>query len=310
MARPSDPARRAFLAGAVALAAVPAGAHASPSRTTRLVDTLAGRLRLDIAIPDAPVPDEGFPLLVVLDGDAWFGVAASLVEARPEELGPVVVAGIGYPGKDRFNPRRLNDLTPWPPQTPLDGPQAGAPVGGGGAFAEAVLGRLLPEIEGMVRIAPDKRALFGHSLGGLLVLHLLFTRPGPFTTYVAASPSIWWDKARLMGEADAMRIPAPSPRILLTCGGLEDELSAADIAYFRTTFASDPKAYGGRTLDQVIAETRAKLLGYRMPGNARDMAERLRRRGLAAAFVQFDGETHNSSTPAALNRALSFAFAK
>lgn len=302
--------RRAVLAGAAALAAVPARALASPRRITQLVEASGRQFRLDLAIPDSPPPDGGFPLLVVLDGNAWFGVAASLAEARSDELGPVVVAGMGYPGEDRFDPRRLNDLTPWPPQTALDGPQTGLAVGGAGAFAEALISRLMPRVEAAARIAADRRTLFGHSLGGLFVLHLLFGRPGAFSAWVAASPSIWWDKARLIGEAEAAVIPSPSPRVLLTAGALEEQLSAADIAYFRRTYAADPKAYGGRTLEQVVEASRAKLIGYRMPGNAREMAGRLRGRGLDVAFAEFDGETHASSAPVALNRALGFAVAK
>lgn len=277
---------------------------------TQLVDASGRPFRLDLAIPEGPSPAGGFPLLVVLDGNAWFGVAASLAEARAEELGPLVVAGIGYPGEDRFDSRRLNDLTPWPPQTPLDGPQTGLAVGGADAFAEALLGRLLPQVAATAPIAPGRRAIFGHSLGGLFVLHLLFSRPGAFAAHVAASPSIWWDRARLIGEAEAARFPAAPPRVLLTAGELEEQLSPADIAYFRKTYAADPKAYGGRTLEQVIEEARARLIGYRMPGNAREMAGRLRAHGLDADFVEFPGETHASSAPVALNRALGFTAAK
>lgn len=294
----------------MALTAAPAAALASPRRTTQLIEAGGRRLRLDLAIPDASAPDGGFPLLVVLDGNLWFEVAASLAGARPEELGPVVVAGIGYPGDAPLDPRRLYDLTPWPPQTPLDGPQAGQATGGADAFAEALIGRLLPQIQAAAPISPGRRALFGHSLGGLFVLHLLFRRPDAFRTYVAASPSIWWDEGRLIGEAGAMVIPSPPPRILLTAGGLEEELSAADIAWLDKSYAADPKSYGGRSLDQVVRDMRARLLGYRMPGNAQDMAERLRRRGLDAAYVRFEGETHNASAAVALNRALGFAVAK
>jgi predicted alpha/beta superfamily hydrolase len=312
LAPPSDPraggaSRRAILAGAAALAAVPAAALAAPRISDRLVDVGGGvQLRLRLAIPDTPAPAQGLPLLVVLDGDAWFDVAASIAAARREGIGPVAILGVGYPGTDPFNPRRLKDLTPWPPQTPLDGPQTGAPVGGADAFADAVLGRLLPLAAREVRIAPHRRALFGHSLGGLFALHMLFRRPDAFDAYVAASPSIWWDKARLLAEADAARFPTPPPRVLLTAGGLEDELGAADIGWLRRAFAADPRAFGGRSIDEVIEASRTKTASNRMPGNAREMAGLLRDRGLEAAYAEFAGETHMSSAPMAINRALSF----
>ena len=42
--------------------------------------------------------------------------------------------------------------------------------------------------------ASTKRSiLFGHSLGGLFVAYALLTRPDAFATYLAISPSLWWD---------------------------------------------------------------------------------------------------------------------
>ncbi|KAL4969815.1 alpha/beta hydrolase [Aspergillus stella-maris] len=47
-----------------------------------------------------------------------------------------------------------------------------------------------------------RRALFGHSYGGLFVLHTLFTRPAAFNVYLAASPSIWWNERFILTEAE------------------------------------------------------------------------------------------------------------
>jgi predicted alpha/beta superfamily hydrolase len=42
--------------------------------------------------------------------------------------------------------------------------------------------------------------LFGHSLGGLLALHTLYTRPQAFESIVAASPSLEWNEQGVLAE--------------------------------------------------------------------------------------------------------------
>src|SRR5690606_6559257 len=44
-----------------------------------------------------------------------------------------------------------------------------------------------------VPIDESRQTLYGHSYGGLFVLHALRTQPGAFQRYVAASPSLWWN---------------------------------------------------------------------------------------------------------------------
>jgi predicted alpha/beta superfamily hydrolase len=299
--------RRAILAGAAALATVPAAGLAASNVSERNVGAGGMQLRLQLAVPKAAPPPGGFPLLVVLDGNAWFPVAASIAEARIEEVGPIVVMGVGYQGDLAFDPRRVRDLTPFAPQTPLDGPQAGVEVGGADAFAAAVIEGFLPLAAREAPLAPGRRGLFGHSLGGLFVLHLLFSRPNAFDAYIAASPSIWWHRPRLMADAQSFTLSSPHPRVLVTAGELEDVMGPADAAYVRETYTANPKAYGGETMAQALEASRVKMSRLHMSRNAREMAERLRERGLEVAFAQFAGESHMSAGPVAINRAIGFA---
>jgi hypothetical protein len=41
--------------------------------------------------------------------------------------------------------------------------------------------------------AGGQNILYGHSLGGLLAIHAMFTEPALFSSYVAADPSLWYD---------------------------------------------------------------------------------------------------------------------
>jgi len=155
-----------------------------------------------VARPAGPPPPGGFPVLYLLDANATF---ATVVEAirlrapRPEVTGvvPTVVVGIGYPVEGPYDRvRRTLDFTP---------PGSAQPgTGGADDFLAFLTRELAPEVERSTGADPARRILFGHSLGGFFVLRTLFTAPGAFRGYVAASPSTWWD-ARALEDAGRIR---------------------------------------------------------------------------------------------------------
>lgn len=63
--------------------------------------------------------------------------------------------------------------------------------GGLDDFLEMIEREVKPRVAEIAPIDTSKKALFGHSLGGLAVLHALFTRPERYDSFIAASPSIW-----------------------------------------------------------------------------------------------------------------------
>src|SRR5690606_34489872 len=69
------------------------------------------------------------------------------------------------------------------------------------AFLETIL---MPAVDATVRLDPAQRTLYGHSYGGLFVLHALYQRRDLFKRYVAASPSLWWRDQHLIKAADAL----------------------------------------------------------------------------------------------------------
>ncbi len=309
------------MACAALLVVGPASAHAEPPaaavsapspapRTTVVRDVSSAEgeaYRVWISVPPGAPPSAGFPVIYLLDGNAWFGVAAALAEARDQDYGRTVVVGVGYPVEARFDPRRLKELTPAAPLAPLGFGQDGLPVGGAEAFAAFLVTDVAAAVAGTVKVDRERQTLFGHSLGGLFVLHVLFSRPGAFDAYVAASPSIWWNPPATRKALAAARFGFRPPRVLITAGGLEGEVSESDRDWLRKAYAADPSGFGGKPLDDLDRDLRRKVAANRMLANARDMAAGLRRRGLDAHYVLFAGEDHNSVVPAALNRALDFA---
>ncbi len=131
-------------------------------------------------------------------------------------------------------------------------------VGGLDAFLEVIETEIKPRVAAMVPIDSSSQSIFGHSLGGLAVLHALFTAPNAFRTFIAASPSIWWNrKAVLGGEskfADAVRAGTATPRVLITMGSEEQ--------------TPDPKYAARFGLD--FEQHAAQIRRHRMVDNARE----------------------------------------
>ncbi|SFG94563.1 hypothetical protein SAMN04488020_10581 [Palleronia marisminoris] len=153
--------------------------------------------RIGVLTPHRAPPAEGFPVLYLLDGQAALEVLTPelLAMLGPESL-PVIVS-VGYDTERRFaSEERTRDYTP--PDA------AGAPVvdprgrsgGGGPAFLDLLVSRIMPQAEALAPIDANDRTLWGHSYAGLFVLQAAGTPDAPFARFVAASPSLWWDDAR------------------------------------------------------------------------------------------------------------------
>ena len=100
-------------------------------------------------------------------------------DAAPE----VIIVGIE-------NTDRLRDLTPTVNYDPR------GPVGkGGGAehYLDFIEMELMPYLNKTYR-TNEFTIVSGSSIGGLLVLHALQSRPNMFSAYIAFSPAVWWDK--------------------------------------------------------------------------------------------------------------------
>lgn len=212
-----------LLALAVAVPAIPAAAApwtvaASDVREAKAPDGTA--YRLIIRRPFGPAPEGGWPSLWLLDGDQNFATAADY-HARLNRFAAKTVSDgyiIAIVSPDMK--RRNFDYTP-----PTDDPRLKSLSGGmGGAeafrgFLKAQLAQLGPELA----LDPAKRALMGHSHGGLFVIDTLLAEPGLFRTYVASSPSLWAAGERIdkgLGDLPT-RLGGGTARLILTVGTQE-----------------------------------------------------------------------------------------
>lgn len=250
----------------------------------RLLAQRNGReYRILIAMPTEPPPPGGYPVLYALDGDATFltmAEATRLQTRKPHGFDPAVVVGIGYPSGEPFDmSRRCYDFTMPAEEGTLPERPDGRPWpenGGADLFLDFLEHDLLPFIAGLFPVDPSRRTLFGHSLGGLFVLHALFSQPSLFSRYAAGSPSIWWGNGAILEQFDAFvrRFDGrlPSVRLLFTLGAEE---------------LSDMVEDGEKLF--------AKLQPFKDDNG-----------GFRPEFVKFPEEEHVSVLPAAISRVVKF----
>ncbi|MFV0283275.1 MAG: alpha/beta hydrolase [Castellaniella sp.] len=180
--------------------------------------------RLRLRVPDSPPPAEGWPLLVLLDGD-WLwplplssgpGPACAILlpghDQGPDRAQDTPDSLSRTDGRQQILARRTLDYTPpapdgsgWPdPRRPEWS------CGGADAFLDALLGPMLDWAGTQTRLNPARRSLYGHSYGGLCALYALIRHPGRFDHTICASPSLWWRDGWIEALLDGL--PAAQPR--------------------------------------------------------------------------------------------------
>ena len=177
--------------------------------------------RLFVARPRSTPGPAGHPILYMLDGNAAFDLLTPELLASVPDL---CIVGIGYDTPFRFDAtRRSLDFTP--PREgagPVDDPvHPGRRIGGADAFLDRLNGEIRAVAEQGIPVDTARRSLWGHSLGGLLTLYALLSRPGRFDRYIAASPSIWWGDDYLLAFEARRSPPAQTAEVAIMLGEAE-----------------------------------------------------------------------------------------
>ena len=119
-----------------------------------------------------------FPLLVLTDGDAFWGAATDYTWFLHWQNPQLIVVGITYGGwTEGWGPqwKRRDDMT----ATPDSAGDVAA-----GRFLSFIRDELLPEIETKYRVDAGNRTLFGWSRGAEFAFYALFTQPELFQHYL------------------------------------------------------------------------------------------------------------------------------
>jgi predicted alpha/beta superfamily hydrolase len=257
-------------------------------------ETLGEAFLVDVVRIESPLassePDRELPILFVTDNTAFSSLVPAIVRMDSlEGLPPMLVVGIGYAFASsmslrdeffEFNVRRSHDFTPtvdeaWVQelttfsQAQFGKSWSGTP-GGADAFLAFINDELKPFVAAHYPADLDDTAIFGHSLGGLFVLHVFFTSPESFDRYIAISPAAQYDDGLLFRE----------------------EAKLGDVA------ARLFMAVGGQDQPPILESV--PRLDARIRASARS--------NLSYTYRLFPGETHSSVIPGALMRGLRSVF--
>lgn len=197
-----------------------------------LPDSQTGVIRrLFLWVPPGPAPENGWPALWLLDGNAVISTAVDAMRAQAfwptgTNLGWGALIAVGYPTNKAYDSfRRSWDLGPPPGQIYPPFSPDGKPVktGGGDEMARFLLQDARIFLAGHLHLDLQNQSLFGHSFGGLFALWLMFTRPDAFCNIIAASPAITWENSFLLGHLANWAPPGPAPRVHLSAGEWEGD---------------------------------------------------------------------------------------
>lgn len=246
------------------------------------------RWRVNLGIPTGKPPATGFPAIWMLDGNAALIEFDDSVLEELAQTSPSLLVFVGYDNQLRIDsPARTRDYTPFA-DVAEDGTRSG---GGADAFLETLEEQVRPEVARRAALDAGQQTLWGHSLGGLFVLHALYTHANAFHIYAAASPSLWWKQGAMLGTPEQQFLADTAgrdARLLLMLGGGErnPDFSSRDMR--------NPR---------VVAHLR-RVSGA-PSGAAAALATRLQQvPGLQTDYVEFNGLGHGPMFRASLMRML------
>ena len=161
---------------------------------------------ISVFVPPIEQPEDGFPIIYVLDGRSYFDFAKQTINLQfrnspKTHVEGAIVVGIGHQEKEERARRFLDYTAPaseyhFPEHTKGKWTEI-KEMGGAENFSRFIEEELKPEIESRYHINKNKQTLYGHSLSGYFVLWSYLTKNERFQKYLAVSPSLWWNDEEL-----------------------------------------------------------------------------------------------------------------
>jgi len=201
-----------------------------------------------------------YPVVYLLDANLYFDIMSTTINKYSEiDLAPsVILVGIGYKDMLTMDSLRNRDYT-YPSALPEY--EMGI-SGGANKFLTFLTNELIPIIDKQYKTDTLQRVLAGHSLGGYLITYALsqnlLGKDSSFSSYIAASPSIHYNKYYLLNqfkETPQQKNKSKKIKAYFTFGGLEDE-EEEDSSIIKISEVSSQ-------LSKVLAEKQSNYLIYK-----------------------------------------------
>lgn len=223
--------------------------------TDSLYSKVLGEMRYyDWYEPVSARPQPPTGIVVVLDGLALLGSTVKTVKALATEPGLAelndwIVLGIGNIWK------RDRDYTPSRQlQVPHMDSMSAAQTGGVSSFLKFLEQELMPVIS---RRYPQlkQQILLGHSFGGLAVLECFVRKPGLFTHYIAADPSLWWPAYEPVITQQLLKPQNKTSSLYIAVANVADHTARFDQLLADSTGAYPLQQPGVRVLNSLQKQT-------------------------------------------------------
>ena len=166
---------------------------------------VADTLTIRVMLPESYEHTEAkYPVLLVLDGDASFGLATSVMSyinlganfGMGKNIPEMIVVSIGYErGGIPWLLTRVRDFTPTTdPTFNYNNPNFHIPASGlAEQFYKFILEELFPALHEKYRIDPALNVLATHSMGGVFAAYTMFHQKQTFQKIIMACPFVGWD---------------------------------------------------------------------------------------------------------------------
>lgn len=200
--------------------------------------TLRREYQLAVSLPESYASSQQrYPVVYLLDGDLFFGMAASLTPGLnwASNVPELIIVGINYgirSFEEFFQLRELDLKIPEVKDAPSDSHAD--------RFLTALKQEIIPFIESEYRINPNERIIYGYSSSGFFVIYSLINEPGLFRSYLAgsgdmdlSSPYMQTYDQKLVSRENTDKID-----LYLSVGGLEDGSSQSSISSFQELVAA------------------------------------------------------------------------
>lgn len=242
--------------------------------TVNTFDSADGKRHYKVwtAIPNKKPPASGYPVLYLLDGNAVMDRLSDELLQKLSQRDPPVLVAIGYQTDLPFElTARAYDYTPATQSSPQN--LRGRTGGGSAVFRRLLEQTIAPQAEKDLAIDPQKRALWGHSYGGLFVLES-FLSSDFFHTFYSAVPSLDRNNAALLSALERVNTAQSRQKSVWFMEGdgvrkTRDENATSDVL---------------TALSQTVS--------------------RLRSRGIPATYRLYPGLTHGAMFAASMHAAL------